>query len=321
MLLECGNVTWSVGNLPATNVGLVDGMPEIRTIPEERGTFIRRTVLWDGSPHEDSATGTQEGLPSSLANGLAGSFGPERSSTEPMDDFQHPRIAIKSHRGVNGESDGHGGRECSGAILSLPWHSAKGNKLLEVEVGSNGGTVELWNVDQEKQQLRLSAGYFGPLLEFRRISALTRFGRGSGLPGRVWLTQQPLLLTSLSESQGFLRAAAAREVHLDFGLGLPIQTPFGFSVVVFLSCQKFPIARTIDVWATEGGQLQHLQNFTAGGKSGLKEEDVSRSRELVHLVHRVEGPVVQASPSPEKQDWAWPTRQGSEIRYVTTLIN
>lgn len=50
------------------------------------------------------------------------------------------------------------------------------------------------------------------------------FPPGAGLPGRVWVSKQPVWVRDLAEDPGFLRAPLARESGLRSGVGIPIQT-------------------------------------------------------------------------------------------------
>lgn len=50
------------------------------------------------------------------------------------------------------------------------------------------------------------------------------FARGTGLPGRVWVSKQPIWVRDLAEDPGFLRTPLARESGLQSGVGIPIQT-------------------------------------------------------------------------------------------------
>lgn len=57
---------------------------------------------------------------------------------------------------------------------------------------------------------------------FVKASSGMRFGRGDGLPGRVWQTGRYEWLDDLSETRRFGRAAVAHEAGLRSGVGLPI---------------------------------------------------------------------------------------------------
>ena len=69
-----------------------------------------------------------------------------------------------------------------------------------------------WNVDRESQHLRCTTVWRQPPLaasEFERISRTRSFGRGVGLPGRVWASDAPSWLIEVPRDPAFPRLDAA----------------------------------------------------------------------------------------------------------------
>lgn len=61
--------------------------------------------------------------------------------------------------------------------------------------------------------------------EFERASQPLRFARGTGLPGRLWITRQPEWLEDVSVQQArdrFLRARLAKRCGLKAACGVPL---------------------------------------------------------------------------------------------------
>jgi hypothetical protein len=81
---------------------------------------------------------------------------------------------------------------------------------------------EIWSPNADKYELELNAGYYGELAAFGEVSKVTTFAQGTGLPGRVWAAQAPVILRALADPAEFLRAEAAALAGLVAGLGLPV---------------------------------------------------------------------------------------------------
>jgi PAS domain S-box-containing protein len=82
-----------------------------------------------------------------------------------------------------------------------------------------------WQPASTGQKLELIASW--PLstpsefLEFAKLTRATVFGRGVGLPGRVWASNRPAWLLEVTDDPNFPRARAAREVGLRTGVAFP----------------------------------------------------------------------------------------------------
>lgn len=213
------------------------------------------------------------------------------------------------------------------AVLGIPWFAGNHRQsCLLLASTTAAGTLEVWHPDVERNELRLSSGYFGKWDEFRRITALTKFSLGAGLPGRVWAAQAPVLLEDLSESKAFLRAEAAMSIGLDFGLGLPVQYASSLGVVTFLSSRHRPLGRSVDLWRlTAEGDLEHMQGLsfvTSAHENGLA---LSHAQQLALRAARsfcpeILQPSEQSSGSPVTCGFAWPSRDAAGTVHVATVV-
>ena len=114
--------------------------------------------------------------------------------------------------------------------------------------------AEAWIPCLDKSVLTCSSAWYSrvdgkaevtpPLLEkFRRLSKGLTFPRGTGLPGRVWSSQQPEWQEDVSrESEAiFWRAQMARDCGLKAGLGIPlIVDEQVLAVLVFFKFESCP---------------------------------------------------------------------------------
>jgi len=87
--------------------------------------------------------------------------------------------------------------------------------------------AEAWVPDPQDTTLLPSSAWYGSteaLLSFREASLGHTFVRHTGVPGRVWATQQPEWTQDVSQQplNVFLRADVAKQVGLKSALGVPI---------------------------------------------------------------------------------------------------
>jgi hypothetical protein len=82
--------------------------------------------------------------------------------------------------------------------------------------------AEVWVPDPVDSCLTLAGGSYGPHVEFREASIPRRFGRGEGLPGRIWETGRPWVLSHFRDGSGFQRYEAAMHCKLAAGIGIPV---------------------------------------------------------------------------------------------------
>lgn len=116
------------------------------------------------------------------------------------------------------------------------------------------GAIEVWcNDPATDKQIGFVDGYFGTAELFEMTARMTRFGRGTGLPGMVWGTDMPAILGELYSAGRFLRRDEALRIGLNTGIGLPVGSdPDRAWVMTFLSALGTPIAHRFEIWAPDG---------------------------------------------------------------------
>ena len=207
--------------------------------PDPSDTFLRLRAGSYGPHHEFRATSVDrryarsEGLPGRIwATGHATVLNHFRGGSG----FQRVEAAERARLGAGlGLPIQHGGRTVAVVVL------------LCGEASFTPGALEVWSPEGQGETLKLHSGYYGDFDGFRRLSAAVRFERGTGLPGRAWMSQLPELLPNVSLSDSFIRAAAALSYDLTTGLAWPC---YGESaaIAVMLATKQTPIARAVEVW-------------------------------------------------------------------------
>jgi PAS domain S-box-containing protein len=100
---------------------------------------------------------------------------------------------------------------------------------LDWEVGA------IWQLDEDAQLLHCVKVWHSPASEFPKFEAATRdlkVRRGSGLPGRVWETEQPAWVTEIPEAGDFPRIAIDHEEGLRSAFAFPIRSAGKFMGVI-----------------------------------------------------------------------------------------
>ncbi|MGR9054205.1 MAG: GAF domain-containing protein [Gammaproteobacteria bacterium] len=110
---------------------------------------------------------------------------------------------------------------------------------------------EIWVPDKTRSGLELMDGIYGLYDEFKALSERKSFAYGQGLPGRVWASGRPIVLTDLANSF-FQRTEAAHAVGLTCAIGVPVFAgEFLTAVIVFLCGDGEDHAGAIEVWAND----------------------------------------------------------------------
>ncbi len=124
--------------------------------------------------------------------------------------------------------------------------------LLFATSETRSSVFEIWSPDAVGK-LALSAGFYGGLCEFERLSWQTRFSVLEGLPGQAFDARRPVLFNGLSRDGGFVRAEAAAKAGLSAGLGLPVlEGDTAKSAVLLLTSRANPLAQVIEIWEPDG---------------------------------------------------------------------
>lgn len=134
--------------------------------------------------------------------------------------------------------------------------------------------AEVWVPDADGHLLVLSGGLYGRAAEFGAISRSMCFGRGEGLPGRVWEEGRPILLKDLQGGY-FVRAAAARRAGLACAVAMPVYLGDKFKAVVVFFCGGDPThAGAVELWRNNPrvtGDMTWVDGHYGSGAAALAE--------------------------------------------------
>jgi hypothetical protein len=95
--------------------------------------------------------------------------------------------------------------------------------------------AEIWVPDSDGYLLEFGGGLYGNAPEFGGVSRSMCFGKGEGLPGRVWEEARPIILKQLQGGY-FQRAAAAKAAQLTCAVAFPVFYGELLKAVVVLFC-------------------------------------------------------------------------------------
>ncbi|MEM7576304.1 MAG: hypothetical protein AAF328_02415 [Planctomycetota bacterium] len=141
------------------------------------------------------------------------------------------------------------------------------------------GAVELWAGRRGRFELGLTEAHYAGLERFGKVSRHVNFPMGSGLPGSVWQTAMPRVMSGLGQSREFLRSSGAETSGLTDGFGYPVIYRNELkAVMLWLSSGRSPLARLHEVWrAGESGVLRVSSVFAPGTEAWDANEVVARS--------------------------------------------
>ncbi len=118
--------------------------------------------------------------------------------------------------------------------------------------------IEIWVPNKEHTHLVLKDGIYGRFEEFRGVSKHKEFAYKQGLPGVVWSSGKPVVLTDFNKSY-FERTKHAQKTGLTCAIGLPIFSgEFLMSVIVFLCGDDEDHAGAIEVWSNDPDRNNEL---------------------------------------------------------------
>jgi hypothetical protein len=119
--------------------------------------------------------------------------------------------------------------------------------------------VEIWVPTEDRKELRCLDGLYEPHDEFRELSQQTTFRLGTGLPGKAWASEHPVILEELDDSN-FNRAEAARAIGLTCGVALPIFAGDVLKAVAVFLCGDGKVgAGAIELWHNDPGKFFELR--------------------------------------------------------------
>lgn len=141
--------------------------------------------------------------------------------------------------------------------------------------------TEIWIPNKQRTHLEFADGIYGKFKEFGEISAHKQFAYQQGLPGNVWATGHPIIITEL-ESPYYERTEAAQKAGLTCAIGMPVMAgEFLMAVIVFLCGGDENHMGAIEVWANTPEHSNEL-NVIDGYYGTLDYfENISRKTTLV----------------------------------------
>jgi len=142
--------------------------------------------------------------------------------------------------------------------------------------------AEIWVPDNNQSNLVLKNGIYGEFTEFKRISEQKQFAHRQGLPGMVWASGRPIVLTDLDNSY-FERTESALQVGLTCAIGMPVFAgDFLLAVVVFLCGDDDAHSGAIEVWENDFPDHSNELGMVDGYYGTLEYfEFVSRSTKIM----------------------------------------
>jgi hypothetical protein len=111
--------------------------------------------------------------------------------------------------------------------------------------------AEIWVPDSEGYLLEFGGGLYDAAIEFDMVSRTMCFGRGEGLPGRVWEEGHPIILKDLQSSY-FRRALAAKQAGLTCAAAMPFYAGDQLKAVAVMFCGSDPLhAGAVELWRND----------------------------------------------------------------------
>ena len=122
----------------------------------------------------------------------------------------------------------------------------------------------LWSVDHQEKVLRCVDIWHAPAIdatEFELACVTTTFGKGLGLPGRIWESGKPAWIPNLRKDRNFPRAPFAERSGLRAGFGFPILLGNEvLGVIEFFSQEiRQPDRELIEMIGSVGSQIGQFQ--------------------------------------------------------------
>ena len=113
------------------------------------------------------------------------------------------------------------------SLMAGSWSLAEAGVPILQAVASMGDWVyaAIWLEDEESGGLRCKSIWrheSEPLAEFAEFSKSVQFGKGQGLPGRVWQSNQPAWIADVAFDKNFPRRDAAKNARLRGAFGFPL---------------------------------------------------------------------------------------------------
>ncbi|MBD2041054.1 PAS domain S-box protein [Microcoleus sp. FACHB-672] len=149
---------------------------------------------------------------------------------------------------------------------------------------------ELWSIDALANTLHCAQTWHQPSIEvseFEALAQLSVFTKGTGMPGRVWASGEPMWIADVVKDANFQRAEIARRAGLHGAFALPVRDEHEtLGVLIFFSRQiEEPEANLLQMMTAIGSQIgQFVQRKRA--EEGLRESG-EKYRSVVNNIKEV----------------------------------
>src|SRR5947209_18717811 len=155
-----------------------------------------------------------------------------------------------------------------------------------IGVGQGWEVGNFWLLDMQTSLLYCSTSWHTPsdnAATFETISKQVRLPRGVGLPGRVWLTGNPVWIPNIQEDDNFPRFEVARRVGLQGAFTFPIRGSSGFLGLIMSFSKKFrspdeELTQTVMSIGNQIGQLIEKKRTEEEHSRLLKHLEVDHAR-------------------------------------------
>lgn len=183
-------------------------------------------------------------------------------------------------------------------VTTIPFYNNDQTNCLDLNFSipaHNCCAWEIWVPSENHAELVLGESVYIGLDHFEAISKQTRFLYGIGLPGQVWKTRRPVIMSNLPGCEDFMRADMANRFGLNLGIGIPICGPEGelAAVLVCLLDTFEEFTRRLEVWTVrDNGTLDCLERMGTPNRVTL-ESDLEMIQESVEQ----KAPLIQSQLS------------------------
>ena len=135
------------------------------------------------------------------------------------------------------------------AVLAIPvYRQLDLRGVVVLGLGDGFGAAEVWS-RQDRDELAVTSSYYAGLPSFEFITKHTRFPKGAGVPGRVWMTGEAQVAHNLDKASSFIRSFGNDPAKITGALGLPVASAGGFpaSVLLLLEAAESPWSRCTEL--------------------------------------------------------------------------
>lgn len=133
--------------------------------------------------------------------------------------------------------------------------------------------LEVWEVADDLDVLKLGRGYYAHAQELERFSPHIQFQRGTGLPGLTWLSGQVQVMQDVRKSNAFIRAGLAARCGLMHGVGLPIYRERRLvQVLALLASEQDSFVNSLELYHPQKSELGAAMLFDFSGRGSKQGE-------------------------------------------------